>query len=418
MKKIIWLSNVAFSNQTMRSTGTWITAMAEALLKTHQIKIYNISQGDVNTFERRDCSDIIQWIIPRGNVNKKGLLSKKIVEFLRTIEAEIKPDIIHIWGTEGNWGMLGATNVFSNPVLLEMQGILFAYERVFYGGLSFHELLNCIGLKELLLPKRLFYFKRKDFRNRGKIEKFVIKNSSNISVQSEWVKNHIKLENPEARIYDTGILLRNEFYNTNQWNNLHSTDLVIFTSSSGSNMYKGLHVLMRAIAVLKKKYPNIKLHIAGNIIYNSFLQDGYSNWLMKEAKNLEIIESIVWLGSLSVNEIITQLKKASVFVVPSYVETYCLALAEAMIIGTPCVASYAGAMPELAIHNDSALYFPVGDFITCASQIEAIITNHQLAQKLSNNGRIMAMQKNNQEHVVEAQLTIYNNVISNSKCTK
>jgi len=47
-----------------------------------------------------------------------------------------------------------------------------------------------------------------------------------------------------------------------------------------------------------------------------------------------------------------------------------LALAEVMIVGLPTVVSYIGAMPKLAQHNESALYFPVGDYMACSIQIE------------------------------------------------
>lgn len=409
-RKILWLSNCTFSEEKIKATGTWIIAMGEALIKTGEVELYNISYGNTKTIIRNDCQGINQWIIPNVKTNSKGLPPQYIIDFIKGVEQEVNPDVIHIWGTESYWGMLSATNVFSKPVLLEIQGILSTCVSVFYGGLSNSELMGCVGLKEIILPQRLFYFRKQEFIKRSRIEKFIISNSPRIAVQSDWVKAHIKLENENAILFNAGILLRKEFYVAEPWKRSKNNEVIIFTSSSGSNMYKGLHVLLRAIAVLKKTIPTIKLHIGGRILFDKILQDGYSNWLVKEAKKLGIINNIEWLGSLTADEIIYQLQIASVFVVPSYVESYCLALAEAMIIGIPCVASYAGAMPELAEDKKSALFFPVGDYTTCASHIQQIVNDESIANHLSIKARASAFKKNNFIDNVKVQLAIYDTI--------
>lgn len=410
-KKILWLSNCAFSEAKISATGTWIIAMGEALIKSGEVELYNITYGNTKTIIRSDCHGINQWIIPNVKTNSEGLPPQYIIDFIKGIEQELNPDLIQIWGTEYYWGMLAAKNIISKPTLLDIQGLLFASAKVFYGGLSNSELIRCIGLKELLLPKRLFYFRKQDFIKRGEREKYMLSKIQFISVQSNWVKAHIKLQNKNAKIFDTGIIIRSQFYKAEKWKGIH-TEVIIFSSSSGSNMYKGLHVLFRAVAVLKKTIPTVKLHIAGGILYDKFVQDGYSNWLLKEAKRMNISDSLVWLGSINEDEIINQLQKASVFVVPSYVETYCVSLAEAMMLGIPSVVSYAGALPELAQDNESALYFPVGDYMSCALHIEKIVKDASIANKLSMNAIKKSLTKNNREEIVKRQLQIYNAVIA------
>lgn len=414
-KKILWLSNCAFSEEKISATGTWIIAMGEALIKSGEVELYNITYGNTKIIIRNDCHGINQWIIPNVKINSEGLPPKYIIDFIQVVEQEVNPDLIHIWGTEYYWGMLAAKNIILKPAILDIQGLLFAYAKVFYGGLSNSELIECIGVKELLLPKRLFYFRKQDFLKRGDREKYIINNVNFISVQSSWVKAHIKLENKNAQIFETGIILRNQFYEAEKWNP-GGDETIVFTSSSGSNMYKGLHVLFRAIAVLKKTIPTIRLHIAGSILYDKVLQDGYSSFLLKEAQRLNISDSLLWLGSIKEDEIINQLQKASVFVVPSYVETYCVALAEAMMLGVPCVVSYAGAMPELAQDNESALFFPVGDYMACAWNIESIINDDSLAKYLSFKAVTNREIKNNTQNIVKKQLEIYKTVITESSC--
>jgi len=412
MKKILWFSNVAFTNEKIKVTGTWQIAMGQALLDTGEVELYNVTNGNIKEYSRNEVNGIVQWIIPNERISTNGLPSIRTQEFIQNIEQEIQPDLVHIWGTEHYWGMLAVKGVIKSKVLLEMQGILYAYAKVFYGGLNLKEIFACTGLKEIIFPKRLLYFRQKDFVIRGKRELKIIKGIRNVAVQSDWVRAHIQHENPQAHIYPTGMLLRNEFYNS-KYIISKKESLIIFTTLSGANTHKGLHVLLRSLAILKQKYPSIKLRIGGNIIeHKFFIKDGYLTWLLHEIKKLEISDSVVWLGSLSADEIICEMMNTSVFVVPSYVETYCLAAAEAMMVGIPTVLSYAGALPELGVHNESALYFPVGDYMSCAWQIEQIIENEDLANELSNNARNYAILRNNPITVVNKQLAIYNAIIS------
>jgi hypothetical protein len=73
-------------------------------------------------------------------------------------------------------------------------------------------------------------------------------------------------------------------------------------------------------------------------------------------------------------------------------------------------------MTELAQHNESALYFPVGDFMSCAWQIERILKDKMLSEKLSRNARIAGLSRNNPDRVVKRQLDIYNEVIAETAC--
>lgn len=414
MKKILWFSNCAFTDEKTRVTGTWLIAMGEALVETGEVELYNVTTGNVRECTQRNCKKISQWVLPKEKRNKRGLPSKKTIDFIQSIEREVQPDLIHIWGTENYWGMLVANGYLSAPVLLDIQGVLQAIAKAFYGGLTNKELVQCIGLKEILLPQRLLLNKKKKLEKKGNDEQIMIKNIRHIATQSQWVRAHIEYakRNTENDIYSSGILLREEFYQAKKWQNYDSSKTIIFTSSAGINSFKGLHVLFRTIAVLKCKYPHIELHIAGSKPTSRFIQDGYFRWLQQETQNLKIIDSVKWLGKLNADQIIDEFHKSSLMVIPSYVESYCLALAEAMMVGLPAVVSYAGAMPELATHNESALFFPVGDYMSCAQQIDRLLSNIDLMKKISASSTLLASNRNDKYKVVSNQLAIYNSIIS------
>lgn len=74
----------------------------------------------------------------------------------------------------------------------------------------------------------------------------------NISTQSEWVRAHIMNVNPKAKIFKTSISLRTEFAEADKWNVDNCVSYQVFTSTSSIISYKGLHILIDAIASLKK----------------------------------------------------------------------------------------------------------------------------------------------------------------------
>ena len=62
--KVLWLSNKVRSDQDRGSTGTWLDAMAQALVQSGQVELANIAMGPVRATTRQDIGPITQWIIP------------------------------------------------------------------------------------------------------------------------------------------------------------------------------------------------------------------------------------------------------------------------------------------------------------------------------------------------------------------
>ncbi len=416
-RKILWFSSLQFSNEKIKTTGTWLIAMGDALAKSPGIELYNVSYGDVKSITQNNVSNITQWIIPDKEREKCHEGTREVISFIIRINQEIKPDLIQVWGTESGLGFSVIKAKLQTPILLDIQGLLFTIPKNYYGGLSRNDLLGCIGLKEILRPQNHPYFIRKEFEKNGKHEWRLIQQMENISVQSDWVNSIVQYVSPKSNIFHTGIMLRREFYETPIWEYQNNSQTInIFTSCSGAIPYKGLQVLFEAIVLLKNKYPNIKLNIGGDIQINKkyygLIRDGYTSWLLKKVKKLGITDSISWLGKMDVDAMIAEIHRSSLVVIPSFVETYSLFMAECMMVGVPIAASFAGAMPQLAEHNKSALYFPTGDHWACARQIEKIITDQELAKKLSAEARKTALQRNDQTKVLQIQLEIYDRIIN------
>lgn len=410
--KVLWLSNSAFVSEKTKATGSWVQPMAEQLALS--IDMVNVTDGMVEKPISNNFNNIKQWIIPTKSSNYGQEASVETCSVVKGIIEQEKPDLVHIWGTEKFWASIYRKGYIDVPTILDIQGLLAPYTEYYYGGLSIKEIFQSIHLKEIIMPSRTLFHKKEVFRKRGMSETVNIKSFKHISYQSQWVKNYISFVNPSATLYPTKIMLRKAFVESQKWafHNVGDSP-VVFSTCSAAVTYKGMHIVIKAIALLKSKYPKIKLKLAGNITVGNKLLDGYSVFLNKLIKKYGLQENVIYLGPLDENQIIAHLQEANACVIPSFIETYCLAFAESMIVGTPTIASFAGAMPELAENGKEALFYNSVDYYTCATYIDKVLQDKRLAEKLSENGRARRMKENDIDIVVKTQLDIYNEVLSN-----
>jgi glycosyltransferase involved in cell wall biosynthesis len=169
------------------------------------------------------------------------------------------------------------------------------------------------------------------------------------------------------------------------------------------------------MAILKNRFPNVNLRIAGELSGKGIRQDGYVAWLKREIRKLGIEPNVEWLGTLDAAKIIEELNSSAAVLIPSYVESYCMALAEAMMLGVPSVTSSTGGATFLAKDEVSALFFPPGDAAMCAYQLERVFTDRELVERLSTAARATAVTRNNQDKIISHYLQTYRQVIGETK---
>jgi len=409
--KILWFSNKVFDGKDIGNTGTWLDAMVQRLVANKDVELCNVTAGNVKAPTQQDVGPITQWIVPAVVPRRDGLPPADIVTEIVKIVADFSPRLIHIWGTENYWGLLTTRNLIQHPTLLEIQGLKFAIAKNFRGGLSFKEQMSCVGLKEIIRGATI-YQGCKRFERWGVFEKEMIAHHHFIAVQTEWVDAQVKAINADCQTFHTDLILRNSFYDSAPWH--FKGNFTIFCSAAYSSPFKGLHVAVRAVAQLKNRFPNIMLRIAGAHQSKGIRQDGYIRWINQQITKLGIEKNVHWLGSLTADSMIKEMTLASAMLIPTYIENCCTSMQEAMVIGIPIVASYTGGLPSIASDEESVLFFSPGDEAMCAHQLERVLTNRELATRLSQQARAVAVTRNDPAKVLNRQLEIYRQVLSES----
>lgn len=409
--KVLWFSNI-FISDSIQSTGTWIFTMSRSLIDSENVELINITDGDVPQVEFIDNGRLKQWIIPRAKLTS-GLPDKITLDKIVEIVKNINPDIVHVWGTENYWGLLFSRGLIKSNVLLDIQGLKFICYKYFFVGLNYTDILNCIVLKDILKPRYSILGRAKSFKSWGKYELEIIKGINCIGVQSDWVRSQISMLNPNASLFRSKIRLREPFLKANKWNKNNCEPFRIFTSTSNVISYKGLHVLIDALQILKYRYPNVKLYVAGHVTLPGIRQNGYDKFLFKKIKKNDLLDNVVWLGPLDANSLVKELLSSNVCVIPSFIESYCVALDEALSLGVPTVVSNAGAMSELANHEFSALYYSPLNSVDCATQIEKYFSL-DFGEIISQNS-LKSRTTYSTIDYAEAQLSVYRSIINKDK---
>lgn len=120
---------------------------------------------------------------------------------------------------------------------------------------------------------------------------------------------------------------------------------------------KGLDVVLEALAIALRDDPRLRLEIIG---------DGpLRAELVAQAGSLGVSESVRFSGRLTREDIAAVLQRADLFVTGSRMETFGVAVAEAMACGVPVAACGAGSLPEL-ITDGAGIVVEIDDSIGLA----------------------------------------------------
>jgi glycosyltransferase involved in cell wall biosynthesis len=117
--------------------------------------------------------------------------------------------------------------------------------------------------------------------------------------------------------------------------------------------WKGFSALLRVVARLKEKYPDVSLVIAGDGPLESELK--------AEAVALDIQLNVRFVGRISKEALGACVKAADVFVLNTAYEGLSHQLIETMDLGTPIVTTPAGGNPELITDTVNGLLVPFDD---------------------------------------------------------
>ena len=333
---------------------------------------------------------------------------------VKSVILDFNPDIIHVQGTEYFYGCFPPEVYCGKPVVISIQGLLSGIHPHYMGGISAKELRGTNWNARFFVKGRTMLSEQTAWREgRAAQEQKVIRQQQNFIGRTAWDRDVIQFYNPHARYFTVNENLRAPFFAARRNVNAvkrHS----IYCGAAASTAFKGAHWLIRAVAALKGEFPDIELRIAAADGLHApkglkmlMMDQSYHAYVRRLIGTLGVEGHIVALPILSAEEVVEELSQAELFVLPSMCENSPNSLCEAMLVGTPSIATFVGGVPSILKDGVEGKLVPPGDPAALAGAIRRWFLHSEEAEACVGPARATALKRHDAKTNAEATLAVY-----------
>ncbi|WP_269542304.1 glycosyltransferase family 4 protein [Cerasicoccus fimbriatus] len=410
--RVLWFVNapmpghMAMVGRRMETTGWWMVSLLKELMRYRHFQFIVVCESGIFNQYCEEVHDNVTYVgIPEQNIFRRLAANQNgvsiIVARLLLIGAAFtaaaclkgrnnyvdiirryEPDLVHVHGTEKPYAL--AKQLCPDvPFLVTIQGILDVYRQYYWADLPWRERLKYPQLMADYLGMQRY----------SVIEREIFRCNQNFGGRTFWDRAHVLRMNSQACYFNIGEMLREDFIGS-RWRSSNAVKGRIYTTTT-PRTYKGIHILIEAIAILRMTMPNIHLRIGGPIG-----KHGWSRRMRRLAASRGLSDCVEFLGYVDTSQIVENLQECQVYVLPSFIENSPNSLAEAQAMGVPCVSSYCGGVPSMIEEGETGLLFNCGDSAVLAEKIRTLMNDEQLATRLSMCGRKVAHARHESSGVV------------------
>ena len=288
----------------------------------------------------------------------------ELVEEFRQQLRTFQPDVIHSWGVEYHHALAMVNAAEREGMLPHMaasiQGLCCRIAPHYTDGLP-ASALRSRTIRDIMRHDSILA-QQKQYTQRGELEIEALRKLTHVIGRTDWDQANALNINPNITYHHCDETLRDVFY-TDQWAYSRCRKHRIFASSCAYPV-KGFHILLEALAIVRKEYPDAEVTVTGRPfdaadLKSRMRRNGYEKYLSCLVKRNKLENAVHFLGHLSAQDMKQAYLDANVFVLSSTMENSPNALGEAMLLGLPCVAAEVGGVSSLIGSQEGILCAPV-----------------------------------------------------------
>jgi len=181
--------------------------------------------------------------------------------------------------------------------------------------------------------------------------------------------------------------------------NGRSEPIVLYTGRLAP--VKGIDTLLEAAKVAHERNPAITFVLAGPWQMPHY-PETYGLQL-----NRKSVYGVQWVGPREQSELIDWYKRAALFVMPSYYESFGISVVEAMAFGLPVVCTRAGGIPETVDDGVTGLLVEPGDSLQLADTILQLLSDSHRRGSLGRAGQAKGFGEFGPAEVARQNLEVY-----------
>ena len=164
------------------------------------------------------------------------------------------------------------------------------------------------------------------------------------------------------------------------------------------NKRKGIDVAIRTIALLRPRFPHIRLEIIGRMD----VDPAFTQYVQALAAPLG--DAVQFLGPTDQPGIRTAMERAQIFLLTSRMENAPMVIAEAMATARPVVATEVGGVASMVMAGETGCLAPSEDVQALAACLERLLSQPHHAARLGANAARFARHNYHPGAVAEAYL--------------
>lgn len=323
------------------------------------------------------------------------------------VVAKASPDVVHIHGTEERFGLI-QDYLKDVPILFSIQGLIAPYAEKFFSGISYFDARKFESLSDKLRKVSI-----KDaydsFCFRAKRERHFLQYARYIAGRTFWDENVTLALNPKRTFYHVDEILREPFYKK-IWTKSHFSNKIRIVSTISDGIYKGFETVLKTTALLKKYADfDFEWSIVG--------YDKSAKWVKIASKITGLDpneQNIRFEGRLDDEELSDLLISSDIYSHVSHIENSPNSVCEAMLVGMPVIASYAGGTGSLLKDEHEGKLVQDGDPYVLAGAITDFFHDFNKARMFGHNARLHALIRHNPQRIVHELLSTYESIIKRS----
>ena len=412
--KVMWLGGIVLPRIAVQeklpvnNMNGWLIKLSESIGHVENINLTYVFDSE------RKIVGSTNYYCYFGVKNRKPSYKRVDNEYIRQMKEileSVKPDIIHIWGTERSHtlGMVQACKELGieDKIVISIQGLVSAYSYHYTGYLP-AKVVYGLTIRDLIQGNIAKGQRR--FKTRGKYECEAIQSVQHVIGRTDWDRACTWNVNPNVNYHFNNETLRDEFY-TNVWSHDSCEKYSVFCSQSHYPI-KGGHLVIEAFERVVKEYPSAHLYIGGKDYLKepAWKRTSYAKYIIALIKEKHLENSVSFTGFLNATEMKQRYLKSNVFVSASSIENSPNSLGEAMLLGVPCVSSNVGGVNNLLTHGLEGYLYPADEVYMLSYYICDLFKNIDKAIQFGKNARKHALVTHDAEKNQDDLLKIYNSI--------
>ena len=416
--RVLWFTNTPslsagyLNNQSI--WGGWIGSLESELSKISSIQLgisfnidrdvkpFNLNGTDYYPVHVASLKGKIRNLVSRW---EKPIQNESDIQPYLDIIQEFKPDIINIFGTEGIFGLIISKTTV--PCVIHLQGNLIVYGHKWYNSsLTAVDVIKYSKKWSVLKGFGIFhsYFMNKKTAAR---EQKIFQQCKYFMGRTDWDRRITSVLSPNSKYFHCDEIMRPRFYSHKWMARKDKTSYIIITTIRNST-YKGLETIFECKKILNEVKPQCKIiwKIAG------ICETDEMPYLIQRKYMSTFDENdIQLLGPLQEKELINEMLEADAFIHPSHIDNSPNSLCEAMLIGMPIIATFAGGIPSILENKKEGLLVQDGDPYALAGAIIELQEDKSYANQLGTNARAKASIRHNPKKIVTDLVNIYSSIL-------